>query len=109
VEVNRAAIREMYRQVGNLVLDKNGIAKKGLIVRHLVLPGGVSGTEGVMQFLSGKVSKDVHISLMAQYFPAFNAAEFGELSRRITSHEYEDAVRIMERHGLENGWVQEIE
>jgi putative pyruvate formate lyase activating enzyme len=109
VEVNRAAVKEMHRQVGNLELDEHGIAKRGLIVRHLVLPGGFSGTEGVMKFLAEEISKDVHISLMSQYFPAYKAVEFKELSRRTTTEEYEDACRIMEKYGLENGWVQEFE
>jgi len=108
-EVNRAAVKEMYRQVGNLVLDGNGIARKGLIIRHLVLPNGLSGTEAVMKFLSEEISKNVSISLMAQYFPAYKASEYEELSRRITAEEYEEAYRIMQKYGLENGWVQEIE
>lgn len=107
-EINRAAIREMYRQVGNLVLDDNGIAKKGLLIRHLVLPGGLSGTEGIMKFLAEEISKDVYISLMSQYFPAYKAHTFKELSRRITAEEYEEACQIMEKYGLENGWVQEL-
>jgi putative pyruvate formate lyase activating enzyme len=108
-EVNRAAIREMYRQVGNLVLDHNGIATRGIIIRHLVLPGGLSGTEGVMKFLAEEISKDVYISLMSQYFPAYKACEIKELSRRITPEEYEEARSIMERYGLENGWMQKID
>ncbi len=107
VEVNRAAVKEMFRQVGNLELDEQGIAKRGLIIRHLVLPGGLSGTEGVMKFLSEEISKDAHISLMSQYFPAYKASEFKELSRKTTTEEYEDARGIMEKYGLENGWVQE--
>ncbi len=108
-EINRAAIREMYRQVGNLELDEQGIAKRGLIVRHLILPGGLSGTEGVMKFLAEEISKDVYISLMSQYFPAYKANEYKELSRRITADEYEEAYQIMQKYGLENGWVQEFE
>jgi len=108
-EVNRAAIKEMYRQVGNLELDEKGIAKRGLIVRHLILPNGLSGTEGVMKFLAEEISKDVYISLMSQYFPAYKANEHKELSRRITADEYEEAYQIMQKYGLENGWVQEFE
>lgn len=107
-EINRAAVMEMYRQVGNLQLDEKGIAKRGLIIRHLVLPHGISGTDGVMKFLAEEISKDVFISLMSQYFPAFKANEMKELSRRITAKEYEDARRIMEKYGLENGWMQEL-
>ncbi len=108
-EINRAAIREMFRQVGNLVLDEQGIAKCGLIIRHLVLPNGLSGTNGVMKFLSEELSRDVYISLMSQYFPAFKANEMKELSRRITAKEYEAARKSMEKYGLENGWMQEFE
>jgi putative pyruvate formate lyase activating enzyme len=108
-EINRAAVREMYRQVGNLVLDDNGIAKKGLLIRHLVLPGGLSGTEEIMKFLAEEISKDVYISLMSQYFPAFKAMEHKEISRRITAEEYEEARRIMEKYGLENGWTQNLD
>ena len=109
VEVNRAAVREMYQQVGNLVLDEHGMAKQGLIVRHLVLPGRLAGTEGVMKFLSEEISKDVCISLMSQYFPAYKAGEFKELSQKTTQDEYEEAFQIMDAYGLENGWVQEFE
>jgi putative pyruvate formate lyase activating enzyme len=109
VEVNQAAVREMYRQVGNLVLDEQGVAKRGLIIRHLVLPGGLSGTEGVMKFLAEEISKDVSISLMAQYFPAYRAKDHGSLNRRITEQEYDEAYDIKMRYGLKNGWVQEFE
>jgi putative pyruvate formate lyase activating enzyme len=108
-EINRAAVREMYRQVGNLVTDEKGIAKRGLIVRHLVLPGGLSGTGEIMKFLAAEISKDVYVSLMSQYFPAYKAVEVKELSRRITADEYEDAYQMMQKYGLENGWVQEFE
>jgi putative pyruvate formate lyase activating enzyme len=108
-EINREAIREMFQQVGNLQLDENGVAKRGLIVRHLVLPHGLSGTKGVMKFLAEEISKDVHVSLMSQFFPAFKANEMKELTRRITAKEYEEARRIMEKYGLENGWMQEFD
>ncbi len=108
-EINRAAVKEMFQQVGNLALDEHGMAKRGLIIRHLVLPRGLSGTEAIMKFLAEEISRDVYISLMSQYFPAFKANDFKELSRRITKDEYEDARRSMEKFGLENGWVQEFD
>jgi putative pyruvate formate lyase activating enzyme len=108
-EINRAAIKEMFRQVGNLVLDENGVARRGLIIRHLVLPGGLSGTEGIMKFLAEEISKDVYISLMSQYFPAYRAKEFKEIDRRITPEEYNEAYEIMQKYGLENGWIQNLE
>ena len=109
VEVNRAAVREMYRQVGNLVTDDDGIAKRGLIIRHLILPGGLSGTESVMKFLAEEISKDVFISLMSQYFPAYKCGEHPEINRRITEQEYDAAYDIKMRYGLKNGWMQEFE
>jgi len=108
-EINRAAIKEMYRQVGNLVMDENGIAKRGLIIRHLILPCGLSGTERIMKFLAEEISKDVYISLMSQYFPAYKAGEHGEINRRITEKEYDAAYDIKMKYGLKNGWVQEFE
>jgi len=108
-EINRAAIKEMYRQVGNLALDEDGIAKRGLIVRHLILPGGLSGTEKIMKFLAEEISEDVYISLMSQYFPAYKAQEFKEINRRITEQEYDEAYDIKMKYGLKNGWVQEFE
>jgi putative pyruvate formate lyase activating enzyme len=108
VQINQAAVKEMYRQVGNLVMDKDGIAKRGLLVRHLVLPNKVSGTEEVMRFLSKEISKDVCVSLMSQYFPAYRSAESKLLSRRITEEEYDEAYAMKIRYGLKKGWVQEL-
>jgi putative pyruvate formate lyase activating enzyme len=109
VEVNRAAIKEMYRQVGNLSVDEKGIASRGLIIRHLVLPGGLSGTEGVMKFLAEEISRDVYISLMSQYFPAYKTGDFPEINRRIQEQEYDEAYDAKMKYGLKNGWVQEFE
>jgi putative pyruvate formate lyase activating enzyme len=107
--VSQSAVKEMFRQVDNLVLDEEGIAKRGLIIRHLILPYGLSGTKGVMKFLAQEISKDVFISLMSQYFPAYKAHDIRELSRRISHDEYDDAYQIMQAYGLENGWIQEFE
>jgi putative pyruvate formate lyase activating enzyme len=106
VSVNRAALREMYRQVGDLVLN-HGIAERGIIVRHLVLPENVSGTESIFQFLSKEISNKTYISLMDQYFPCFRVLKDPVLSRRITGEEYEHARELMESYGLHRGWVQE--
>ena len=106
--VNQTAVREMFRQVGNLILDKKGIAIRGLLVRHLILPAGLSGTQAVMKFLAEEISKDVYISLMSQYFPAYKAHDIKELSRKVTAEEYDDAYQVMQAYGLENGWVQEF-
>jgi len=105
-KVNRAAIREMHRQVGDLVMDEAGIAIRGLIVRHLVLPGELAGSEGVLRFLAEDISLGTAVSLMAQYFPANRAHEFPELARGLAAKDYRDAAEAMERLGLENGWKQ---
>jgi len=107
VEHNRAAVREMQRQVGELVFDEEGIAVRGLIVRHLVLPNGLAGSRGVIEFIAREVSPRTAVSLMSQYFPAHRAFEREEVSRRITAAEYEEAVAALEEFGLEEGWIQE--
>lgn len=107
-EVNRLAIQEMHRQVGDLKLDDNEIAVQGLLVRHLVLPGSLSGTEKIMRFLSETISKKTYISLMSQYFPAYKAPEMDVINRRITRKEYQEARELMEKYGLTEGWMQEI-
>ncbi len=104
---NRAAVKEMHRQVGDLVLDDNGIAMRGLLVRHLVLPKGHAGSTAVLEFIAEKISRQTAISLMSQYFPAYKAFEFPDLERRPTRSEYGEAVETLERLGLEQGWVQD--
>ncbi|MDR3306157.1 MAG: radical SAM protein, partial [Endomicrobium sp.] len=108
VAVNQAAIKEMKRQVGNLTVDKNGIAKRGMIVRHLVLPGMLENTKKALDFIAKELSTDAFVSLMAQYHTANKSREFKELSRSLTEEEYEEAVKYLEKLGLENGWVQDF-
>jgi len=107
-EVNRRAVTEMYRQVGDLELDENGVAQKGLLVRHLVLPEGIAGTESIMRFLAEEVSPNTYVSLMSQYFPAYKAPGMKGIGRRITEEEYAAAKTLMERYGLTEGWTQEM-
>ena len=106
VGINRRAVSEMYRQVGPLLTDNEGIAKAGLLVRHLVLPEGISGTEEVLSWLSG-LSKDIPVSLMSQYFPAHRASGMKDLGRRLTSGEYETASRLLSKYGFSRGWIQD--
>jgi len=108
-EVNRLAIKEMFRQVGLLEMDKEDVAIRGLIIRHLVLPEFISGTKDVLRFIAEEISRECAVSLMSQYFPAHRAGENKMLSRRITSIEYEQAVSWMDEFGLENGWSQNEE
>jgi len=108
VAVNRSALREMKRQVGALELDDRGLARSGLIVRHLVLPNGVAGTEEVLGFVARELGPGVAVSLMAQYYPAHRAAALPEIARRITPEEWAAAVRALEASGIADGWVQEM-
>ena len=99
-EVNRAAIKEMHRQVGDLVMDERGVAQRGLLVRHLVMPGGMAGTPEVARFLAKEISRDTYINVMAQYHPAYKASEHPPLDRRITPKEYAQAVAACRAAGL---------
>jgi len=107
-EVAKKAVKEMHRQVGDLTLDEEGIALKGLLVRHLVLPRNLSRTREVFTFLKEEVSPHTYISIMSQYFPAYRAFDFPELSRRITREEYREALKIAEELGLVYGFRQEM-
>jgi len=95
-----AAIKEMHRQVGDLVTDQRGIAMRGLLVRHLVLPEGIAGTSGVVKFLAEEISKNTYINVMDQYHPCFKAFDHPPLNRRITPQEYADAVQMAIDAGL---------
>ncbi|HNS49763.1 MAG TPA: radical SAM protein [Anaerolineae bacterium] len=107
VENNQLALREIFRQVGDeLLLGEGGIALRGLIVRHLVLPGGLSGAPQVLRWLSGELSHRVHVSLMDQYFPAYRVLDDPVLGRRLSLNEYELALEALESAGLEHGWTQ---
>jgi putative pyruvate formate lyase activating enzyme len=101
-EVARRSIREMQRQVGELNMDEQGLAKRGLLVRHLILPGGVAGTRAVTRFLAQEISPDTYLNIMAQYFPAgtVSSERFPEINRRITPEEYAEAVSYARRAGL---------
>ncbi len=99
-EINRAAVQEMYRQVGDLRFDEQGLAERGLLVRHLVLPHDLAGTRATAEFLATSVSTSTYINVMPQYRPCFRASEYPELSRRITPGEYEAALTACRDAGL---------
>jgi putative pyruvate formate lyase activating enzyme len=100
VAANRAAIKEMHRQVGNLTLDARGIACRGLLVRHLVLPGGLAGTEVVLRFVAEEISRETYVNVMGQYRPCYRAGEYPELTRRPTPAEMRAAFAAADRLGL---------
>jgi putative pyruvate formate lyase activating enzyme len=109
VASSREAIKEMYRQAGDLVLDGEGVARKGLIVRHLVLPNGIAGSEDSLSWLAREVSPGVAVSIMSQYHPAHRADKYQGLERRITPQEYREVAELAARLGLENGWLQGVD
>lgn len=98
--VAKQAIKEMFRQVGDLVLDDRGIALRGLLIRHLVLPSGLAGTQNVMRFLSQDISKNTYVNIMAQYYPCGDIPLGSPLSRRISKLEYLQAVEIAKKEGI---------
>jgi putative pyruvate formate lyase activating enzyme len=94
------AVREMHRQVGDLSIDEKGVATRGLLVRHLVLPGGIAGTDEIMRFLSEEISANTYVNIMDQYHPCFNAEQNPPLDRRITPAEFRSAVETAHRAGI---------
>jgi putative pyruvate formate lyase activating enzyme len=132
VQHNRAALHEMFRQVGpELILSgpgdtggctasggygaSAGLARRGMIVRHLVLPAdelhpqGLAGTAEVLRWIATCLSPQIHVSLMNQYFPAYRCVDDPVLGRKVTEEEYDAALDALNAAGLENGWVQEFE
>lgn len=99
-QANQAAVREMYRQVGDLQIDENGLARRGLLVRHLVMPNGLAGTAQVVRFLAEEISKYTYLNLMDQYRPAFKSRQYPRINRRITAQEYRHAVQLAMDAGL---------
>lgn len=99
-QVNREAVKEMHRQVGELAMDGHGVAVRGLLVRHLVLPGGLAGTRSVARFLAREVSPHTYVNIMAQYHPAYRAHEYPELTRGLTQEEFREAIQAAQEEGL---------
>ncbi|MBQ3835322.1 MAG: radical SAM protein [Elusimicrobia bacterium] len=108
VENNRAAIKEMFRQKGVLSFGDNDMAKKGLLIRHLVLPNGISGSKETFNFVASEISPDTYMSVMAQYHTANKSFQYEELNRKITQQEYDQVLQDFEDSGLYNGWLQEL-
>ena len=108
VQYQRTAIIEMFRQVGPLAIDSMGVAKRGLLVRHLVLPRNRQGTAESFAWLAKNIGNHVDVSLMSQYFPSYNAPRFPEINRHITSEEYLLTIEIVEALGFHNVWAQDL-
>lgn len=107
-EIATKAIQEMYRQVGAPVLDENGVMKKGLMIRHLILPNEVQNSKKVLKWIKENIDSNVYVSIMAQYFPTYKAKEIPEIARKITKEEYEKVENYLYELDLENGYIQEL-
>ncbi len=99
-QVNRAAVREMHRQVGDLQMNEEGVACRGLLVRHLVLPNRLAGTEGVVRFLAREVSRNTYLNIMAQYHPCYRAPAMPPLARPVSQQEFSEAISLARKEGL---------
>ena len=108
-EIATSAIKEMQRQCGKLVFDDNGIIKKGVIIRHLILPNHIENSKKVLKWISDNVSEDTMVSIMAQYFPTYKAREFKELNRKLTKMEYSIIEEYLYSLNIEKGYIQDLE
>ncbi len=108
LEVNRAAVGEMHRQVGDLNLDRDGVAVRGLLVRHLLLPDGAAGSKETLRFLAEEISTGTYVSVMSQYRPMYKASEDNRVNRRVSRVEYLEARSLTQEFGLTNCYFQEV-
>ena len=107
-EVATKAIKEMYRQVGSPKLDDNGIMKKGLMIRHLILPNQVENSKQVLKWIKENIDNNVFVSVMAQYFPTYKAKEDKLINRKLTKKEYKEIENYLYLLNLKNGYIQEL-
>jgi len=103
-EVCQGVLKEMHRQVGVLQTNRSGVAERGVLIRHLVMPEGLAGTEQIMKFIAEELSIDSYVNIMIQYYPQYKAGEYPELRRRITPEEFQDALAIARSFGLHRGF-----
>ena len=108
-EIATKAIKEMFRQVGNIECDKNGIAKKGVLIRHLVLPNYIENSKKVLKWINDNLPQDIYVSVMNQYFPTYKAKEIKELNRKLTKREIKKIEDFIFSLDLKNGYIQDIE
>lgn len=105
--ITTQAILEMNRQVGDCILDEEGVMQKGMIIRHLILPNHVINTRKVLKWINDYLP-NVYVSIMAQYFPTYRAKQIEEINRKITKEEYQKVMRYLDQLVLENGYLQEL-
>ena len=102
------AIKEMYKQVGSPIFDENGIIKKGLIIRHLVLPNHLQNSKHILKWIKENMPEDTYVSVMAQYFPTYKAKEDNLINRKLNKKEYREIEELLYTLNLENGYMQEL-
>ena len=107
-ETATRAIKEMEKQVGKCIIDKNGIMKKGIIVRHLVLPNHIENSKKILKWIKENMKRTTYVSIMAQYFPTYKAKESLELNRKLTEQEWKEIEEYIEELEIENGFIQEL-
>ena len=107
-EIATEAIKEMYRQVGNPILNSDGIMQRGIMIRHLVLPTYIENSKKVLDWIKNNLPKEVYVSVMAQYFPTYMAKKDKRINRKLTKYEWNKILDYIEVLGIENGFVQEL-
>jgi len=108
-EIATEAIKEMYNQVGVPILDDNGVMKKGLMIRHLILPNNIENSKQVLKWIKDNLDTNVYVSIMAQYFPTYKAKQNEDINRKLTKEEYEEIENYLyDEIELENGYIQEL-
>ena len=108
-EYATSAIKEMYRQVGNIECDKNGIVRKGVIIRHLVLPNHIENSKKVLRWIESNMPQEIYVSIMNQYFPTYKAKEIDDLKRKLTKREMKKIEDFVYSINLKNGYIQDLE
>ena len=107
-EIATNAIKEMYDQVGNAKFDDTGLIKKGVIIRHLILPNHIQNSKNILKWISNNLPKDIYVSVMAQYFPTYKAKEDNLINRKLHKKEYKEVFNYLYSLDLENGYIQEL-
>ena len=107
-EIATKAIKEMYRQVGQPILNENDVMEKGLMIRHLILPNNIENSKKILKWIKENIDNNVYVSIMAQYFPTYKAKETSNLNRKLTQKEYEEIENYLYSLKLENGYIQEL-
>ena len=107
-ETATKAIKEMYNQVGQAKFDENGLIKKGVIIRHLILPNHIQNTKNILKWISDNMPDDIYVSVMAQYFPTYKAKDDNLINRKLNKKEYNEVLNYLYSLDLENGYIQEL-